>query len=281
MTRGEAFRGAVATLAAAGVENSALDAAVLLAHALEEEREKVLLPREEEVPSPAMERYRGLVARRSLRVPVSQLTGNREFFGLPFLVTSEVLTPRPETEHLVVWALTRKARTVLDLGTGTGNIAVAVAVRAPRSCVVAVDVCPAALEVARRNAIINGVGDRVTFLCSDLVSALEGARFDLILSNPPYIREDEVDALPPEVRRHEPRSALVAGPEGTEFHRRIVAAAAGMLNPGGALGLEVGAGQAPAVAGLFRRAGFSAVEIIPDLAGIERVVAGTREGDDG
>jgi release factor glutamine methyltransferase len=274
MTRGEAYRVAMETLNAAGVEDSALDAAVLLAHALGEERARVLLAREEEIPAAAAGRFHGLVARRSRRVPVSQLTGSREFYGLPFMVTSGVLTPRPETEHLVEWALAREARTVLDIGTGSGNIAVAVAAGSPLSCVVAVDVCPAALEVARRNAAANLVQGRVTFIRSDLYSALEGTRFDLILSNPPYIREGEVEGLPPEVREHEPRHALVAGPAGTEFHRRIVLGAPGMLNPGGALGMEVGAGQAPAVAGLLYDAGFSGVKVIPDLAGTGRVVAG-------
>jgi release factor glutamine methyltransferase len=280
VTRGEAYRWAVGELSASGVDSPPLDASLLLGHALGVPRQEALLARDLPVPRPAIERFRALVGARARRAPVSRLVGSRGFYGLDLSVTPDVLTPRPETEHLVEWALERlgdpgRPARVLDLGTGSGAIAVALAVNRPDLRVTAVDISPAALAVARRNAEAHGVAGRIAFLCSDLDSALGESRFDLVVSNPPYIREDEEPLLPPEVREHEPRCALIAGPRGTEFHLRIAGLAGKRLAPGGALGVEVGAGQAPEVAQLFRSAGLSHVAVTPDYAGIARVVTGT------
>ncbi len=275
MRRGEAFAWAVRELSAAGVPGASLDAGVLLGHALGEERERAMLERALPLAEAQWEAYRELVQRRASRVPVSQLIGRREFYGLSFSVSHRVLTPRPETEHLVEWALARQPRTALDLGTGSGAIAVALAVNLPRCRVTAVDISPAALILAAGNARAHGVAGRVRLLRGDLLDPVRG-RFDLILSNPPYLREDELPTLDPEVREHEPRLALVAGPHGTELHQRILQGAPARLAPGGWLGVEVGAGQAEAVAGLFREAGLAEVAVGNDFSGVGRVVTGRK-----
>ncbi len=266
-------------LAGRGVASPRLDAELLLALVLATDRVGVYLRFDRPLGSVEVDAYRALIKRRGEGEPVAHLTGRREFWSRSFAVTPDVLVPRPETELVVERALALvvsrdRALRVLDLGTGSGAIAVTLATELPQAQVTAVDRSEAAVAVATGNAASAGVDGRVRVLLGDWTAALDpGARFDLVVSNPPYIPSDEIAALAPEVRR-EPRLALDGGADGLDAYRRIVPEAARVLAPGGALVLEVGAGQAESVAGLLTAAGFEAVARHGDLAGIERVVEG-------
>ena len=267
-------------LAGRGVGSPRLDAELLLAMVLATDRVGVYLRFDRPLGRTEVDVYRALIRRRGEGEPVAHLTGSREFWSRSFIVTPDVLVPRPETELVVERALAlvgardRPLR-VLDLGTGSGAIAVALAGELPAAQVTAVDVSPAAVLVAERNAAAANVAARVRVVVSDWTAALAPEqRFDLVVSNPPYVPTDEIAALAPEVRR-EPRLALDGGVDGLDAYRRLVGEAARVVAPGGALVCEVGAGQAPAVAALFAAAGFCAVGRFADLAGIERVVDGT------
>ena len=216
------------------------------------------------------------LARRARHEPVQYIVGEQEFFGLKFRVTPDVLIPRPETEHLVEAALARTDRDaslrIADVGTGSGAIAVALAHALPRARVTALDISPAALAVAQENAESHGVAIAFGFLKSDLLEAVAGERFDMIVSNPPYVAEGE--ELEPQVRDYEPGSALFAGPEGLDVYRRLIPQAQAALRPGGWLLLEIGHGQRDALAQLL--AGWGNVSFIADLQGIPRVACAQR-----
>ena len=262
---GEALQAARARLAAAG---NPRDAGVLLAHVLACDQ-AALLTHPERLLSPAeSDQFESLIKRRLAYEPVQYITGAQEFFGLSFEVTPEVLIPRPETEHLVeaVLGLADNLH-ILDVGTGSGAIAVALAHSLPRSRVTAVDLSPAALEVARRNAQRHGVGERVTLLQSDLLAAVHQTDFDVVVSNPPYVAEGDV--LEPQVARYEPRSALYAGPTGLEIYQRLIPQARHALKPGGWLLLEIGFGQRADLQKLL--SGWTSVSFKDDLQGIPRV----------
>jgi release factor glutamine methyltransferase len=220
--------------------------------------------------------YEDWIARRERREPVQYILGEQEFFGLPLQVTPDVLIPRPETEHLVESALTRVAHDqqarICDVGTGSGAIAIALAHHLPLAEVTAVDKSPEALAVARGNAVRNGVAARVRFLPSDLLAAVNGERFDMIVSNPPYVANSEL--LEAQVRLYEPQQALYAGPTGLEVHRRLIPAARRALVDRGLLLLEIGYGQRDAVSALL--VGWDAVEFVDDLQGIPRVAIARR-----
>lgn len=217
--------------------------------------------------------FRALVARRAAGEPIAYLTGHREFYGLDFHVTPDVLIPREETELLVGLALEAKAARILELGTGSGCLAVAVAKHLPPAEVTAVDVSAAALIVARENAVRHGV--KVRFLQGDWFAPLAGERFDLILANPPYVAEADPHLAQGDVR-FEPREALCAGPDGLDDIRRIVAQAPAHLVADGRLWFEHGYDQAPAAAELLAAAGFADIVQRRDLAGILRVSGGRR-----
>jgi len=219
-----------------------------------------------------------LIARRGAGEPLQYVLGGWDFFGREFLLSPDTLIPRPETEGLAeraVAALRRSATArplALDVGTGSGAIAVTLAAEVPAARVVATDISPGALRVARGNAARNGVADRVLPVCCDLLSALKcGGRFAVVVSNPPYVAEGEWPLLPPEVRDHEPPGALLAGRDGLSVLRPLVAGAAGLLSPGGELWCEIGALQGEAVCSLpcepLRPQG-----VFPDLAGRDRYV---------
>jgi release factor glutamine methyltransferase len=218
------------------------------------------------------EQFETLLKRRLASEPVQYLTGTQEFFGLLFEVSPDVLIPRPETEHLVEAVLERFERDahprIVDVGTGSGAIAVAIAHALPRSRVTAVDLYPAALEIARRNAERHGVIDRVTLLQSDLLAAAGSTEFDVVVSNPPYIADAEV--LEPQVANYEPRSALYAGPTGLEIYQRLIPQAHRVLKKEGWLMMEIGYGQEAALGAML--GGWSEVSFLPDLQGIARVV---------
>jgi len=265
-------------LAAAGIDSPRLDAEVLLAHALGVGRSGLYARVHDVVPAAAAERFEALLARRVRREPVAYLTGVQEFWSLPFAVTPAVLIPRPETELLVELALAQvpsaAAPVVLDVGTGSGCLAVAIAHERSGARITALDISRAALEVARRNAATHGVSQRVTWIASDLFDGLAAdARFDLIVSNPPYLAP--TDAASPELAS-EPRAALYAGADGLDIIRRLIAAAPRRLRPGGQLLIEIAQAQSDAVLELARSAGFAAVQVVPDLAGIPRALVAQR-----
>jgi release factor glutamine methyltransferase len=277
----EALGAAIDALAAAGVEGPRLDAELLLAEAIGWDRVRIAAEPEAEVPAAAGRRFGELVRRRLRREPVAYILGRKGFRNLELAVDRRVLVPRPETELLVEVALELRPARVLDVGTGSGAIALAVADELPECEATATDISPAALEVARANAERLDLADRVRFLEGTLppVADPEVGGFDLILANLPYVAERDWPSLQPEVTQWEPREALLAGPDGLDAYRffipecgRLSASYRGLTST--TLAVEVGEGQAPAVAELARAAGFGAVETRRDLAGIERVVVG-------
>jgi release factor glutamine methyltransferase len=269
---------------AQGIETPRLDAECLLAHALGADRLRLYLDFDKPVQPGERAVFRDLVRRRgSERVPVSQLTGYREFWSLPLRVTRDVLTPRPESETLVSVALELLAGRdgevrVLDLGTGSGAIALALAHEREKARLFATDVSAEALSVARANAQALGLSARVEFAQGSLFEPVQGQDFDLLVSNPPYLAEHEAQALPPELA-HEPPGALFAGPDGYAVLRPLVAQAPGYLRPGGTLAVEVAPAQAETVAAFCTQAGLEQVAIRRDLAGRPRVVSARMRED--
>ncbi len=260
-------------LADAGIDTSRLDAEVLLAHVCGVSRAALIAGLS--VDADAAGKFRQMIARRVAREPIAYIIGSKEFFSLDFEVTPAVLIPRPETETVVEAALKflamRPEPRVLDIGTGSGAIAIAIAANAPNVQIKAIDISQEALEVARRNAIRHRCTDRLDLIAADLFPD-DASRFDLIVSNPPYVADGDFETLQPEIRLHEPRVALTFGTDGLDMYRRIAAASRARLTPEGAVMVEIGAGQAAEVQALFRRAGFSKIDAIRDLAGLERVI---------
>ena len=286
----DALEGAGDALAAVGVDTPRLDAELLLVEASGWERARLAAEPEAGVLPAAARCFGEMVRRRLRREPVAYILGRKGFRRIELAVDRRVLIPRPETELLVELALELRPRRVLDIGTGSGAIALAIADELPECEVVATDTSAAALEVARANAERLGLSDRVELVegmappatvAEDEARAGEGASptlageptFDLIVANLPYVAESEWPSLEPEVTKWEPREALLAGPDGLDAIRAVIPAAATAAL---ALALEVGAGQAEAVSELLFEAGFAAVQTRPDLAGIPRVVWGQR-----
>jgi release factor glutamine methyltransferase len=269
----EALEAAGDALAAAGVESARLDAELLLAEATGAERARLVAEPEAEVDPAAARRFGKMVRRRVRREPVAYILGRKGFRGLELAVDGRALIPRPETELLVEIALEVEPSTALDVGTGSGAVALAVADELPGCEVTGTDTSAEALGLARENAERLGIEGRVSF---ERGTVPEGRRFELVLANLPYVREDEWDGLAPEITRYEPREALVGGPDGVEAIATTVPATAAAMVPGATLALEVGAGQAGPVAELLLDLGFGQVEGRQDLAGIPRVVVGSR-----
>jgi len=285
MTIRTALADAARRLAEAGVADAAREAGWLLAHAAGTSVGTLRAWGDRELSPGVLSEFDRLVARRAAREPIQYILGTQEFCGLTFRVTPDVLIPRLDTEVLVERAVAHLkaqsasteggALTVADIGTGSGAIAVAVAHLLPAARVVAVDISPAALAVARGNASINGVAERIDFRLGDLLEPLGADHFDAILSNPPYIPTAEWQSLMPEVREWEPKEALTPGDDGLLFYRRLAREAPARLKAGGFLAVEVGIRQAPAVAALFAAVGLSTV-VYQDTGGVERVVLGQR-----
>jgi release factor glutamine methyltransferase len=276
MTGAEAIRRAAAHLAAAGVEGAARDARWLLAHALGIDPGSVGARLADPLPAASAAAFEAAVAARAGRQPVSQITGRREFWGRSFRVTPDVLDPRPETETLVALALSEPFATVLDLGTGSGCLLVTLLAERPGATGLGTDVSEAALSVARANAEQHGVAARAAFLGADWFAGV-GGRFDLIVSNPPYIAAGEMAGLAPEVRDWEPHLALTDGADGLSAYRAIAAGAAAHLAPAGRLIVETGATQADQVADIFRGAGLARVAVHADMDGRDRAVSARLE----
>jgi release factor glutamine methyltransferase len=224
-------------------------------------------------------RLRDLVERRRGGEPIQYLMGETEFYGLPFHVTRDVLIPRPETEHLIEkvieLALDFPGPRIVDIGTGSGCITVALAHHLPQAQITSIDLSASALAVARKNAKRNEV--TVSFLEGDLLSPVAGEQFDFVVSNPPYVPSTDRASLSVEVRDFEPAMALFAGDDGLEVYRSLIPAAFDVLVPGGFLLLEIGYGQSTAVAELLSRSGFAQIEFTPDLQGIPRVACAQRQ----
>ncbi len=258
---------------------SVLEAKVLLLRAALVSEEDFCAAREAPLAPRTEAFFLRLVERRRGGVPLSYLTGTKEFWSIPLEVSPSVLIPRPETEVLVEKVLelsSRERETILDLGTGSGNIAIALAKELPRARIFAADISTRALNVARRNASLQRVR-QVDFVRSNMFSAFRktGMRFDFIVSNPPYVSKRDWDGLPPEIREFEPRRALLAGESGLELIQRLVHRARTFLKPGGYLIFEIGDGQRDDVLALFGRR-WTEIETAWDLAGMPRVITARR-----
>ncbi|MDF1717184.1 MAG: peptide chain release factor N(5)-glutamine methyltransferase [Antarcticimicrobium sp.] len=270
-TAAQAMAAAAARLRAAGVDDPARDARVLLAHAARIEAARVTLIAPEDLEPEIAERYEQLISLRAIRVPVSHLVGEREFYGRRFKVSGDVLDPRPETETLIEAALADPFSRVLDLGVGSGCILVTLLAERSEATGLGVDISEAACLQASANAVLHRVQARAEIEQSDWFSNVAG-RFDLIVSNPPYIAAGEMAGLADEVRRHEPALALTDGGDGLGAYRAIAAHVAGHLEPGGRLLVEIGPTQAEAVAAILTAAGLSDTGVVQDLDGRDRVV---------
>jgi release factor glutamine methyltransferase len=268
-----AFAAAVAALAAAGVESPRREARLILAHVAGRTGD-VLFPRDVELDAVGARAFARAVERRAAREPLSRILGRREFWSLPFRLGPAALDPRPDTETLVEAVLARlagraAALSILDLGTGSGCIPLALLSELPAARAVGIDRSAAAAAIARENARALGLADRFAAVVADWDDALSG-RFDVVVSNPPYIPSGEIAGLAPEVARHDPPAALDGGPDGLAAYRRIVPRLGALLKPGGLGALEIGCDQAPAVRHLLAAAGLEGVETARDLGGRDR-----------
>jgi len=270
-TAAQAMVAATARLRAAGVPDPARDARILLAHAASVDAARVTLIAPEEIAPDIAERYEKLIALRAVRVPVSHLVGQRAFYGRDFKVSRDVLDPRPETESLIELALSESFERVLDLGTGSGCILVTLLAEQQDARGLGLDLSEAACLQASANAVLHGVQARAEIKQSDWFSAAEG-RFDLIVSNPPYLAQSEMADVSPELRLHEPEMALTDGQDGLSVYRIIAAQAQGYLTPTGRVLAEIGWQQGADVKAIFEAAGWGRVRILPDLGGRDRVL---------
>lgn len=280
MVIGELLQNATQRLLNAGIDNPRLDAEVLLAHLLHQKRLYLITHRTLEVAPETAREFENLIQRRACHEPVAYLTGEREFMSLDFSVCPGVLIPRPDTEtlvELVLDAFPKEAPlTVLDLCTGSGAIAASLAHYLPQSRVTAVDISTICMETALKNAIRNGVADRVQVLQADILKPLPPlGLYDCVVSNPPYIPTNVLATLDADVQNFEPHTALDGGDDGLIFYRHIIQQAPSLLRSGGLLALEIGHDQREAVTDLMIESGFfRQIDIRQDLAGIDRVVFG-------
>jgi release factor glutamine methyltransferase len=268
-------------LTAGGSPSPRLDAEVLLMRFLRMARVQLCMQPERELSEEEAAGFARWVERRSLGEPVAYILGDKEFWSLRFEVNREVLIPRPETECLIEEVLRfyrppGEGLRVLDIGTGSGAIGVVLARELPAARVVATDISPGALAVARRNALSHGVAGRMEFFQGDLFAAVSGD-LDIICSNPPYIPEGVYDLLPAGIRNFEPPGALIAGPDGVAFHRKIIREGAHRLKAGGRIFLEIGEGQRDRVAALFREeGGYGDIDCRKDYGEVDRVASARR-----
>lgn len=284
MTLRQALTEAAATFATSEHlrEHARRDAELLLLHILQVDRATLLAYPDRSLTPDQLAAYQSAIARRLGHEPIQYITGRQEFFGFQLKVTPATLIPRPETELLVEAVLDRLAHDrplkILDIGTGTGAIALALAAHLPHAEITAIDLSSEALEVARENAVTHHLINRIRFLKSDLLTGLpkseQVAAFDAIVSNPPYIPDSDEKQLHPQVRDHEPHTALFAGPSGLDIYRRLIPEARAALKPGGLLALEIGHGQRDALASLL--ADWQNVSFLDDLQQIPRVALAQR-----
>jgi release factor glutamine methyltransferase len=277
-TIAEAVQAGAERLARSGVPDPQKDARWLMSAALAIPRSRLLAASAERIEDAVLATFLQMIEARSRRQPVAQIIGRREFWGREFLVTGDVLDPRPETETLVEIALESvpPAARILDLGTGSGVLIVTLLAERADATGIAVDIDRAALQVAAANAARHSVDRRVIFRQSDWAQAIDGP-FDLIVSNPPYVPADMLTGLYPEVRDWEPRHALTAGPSGLEAYERIAGDLDRLLAASGAALFEIGYDQGNSVATVFRNSGFGAVDVHRDLSGRDRVISVRRD----
>jgi release factor glutamine methyltransferase len=273
-------QGEARLLAGPHPERARLDAETLLLHSICRNRAWLLTHVDDEFGGCKSIGYGQQIERRLAGEPIQYITGECEFFGMPFLVNRDVLIPRPETEHLVervseLAPLFVNPR-VVDVGTGSGAIAIAITHEWPGARVTAIDISERALEVAKTNAKRLGFEQRIRFLQGDLLAPVAGEQFEFVISNPPYVAADDRTSLAVEVRDHEPEMALFAGSSGLDIYKRLAPAGYDALVPGGYAVFEIGYGQAAAVADLLAAAGFCDVQFTKDLQGIDRVISGRR-----
>jgi release factor glutamine methyltransferase len=274
----QAWTAAQKRLKAAGVDSPSIDARLLLEAAADVTRTDVITDPYRELTPEQAARLEDYVERRSRREPVSRILGRKGFWTLMLKVSPDVLTPRPDTERLVDIALEafaeRQAFSLLDLGVGSGALLLAILAERPAAKGLGVDISEAAIAVARDNAANLGLIDRASFLRSDWTAGLPDAGFDLVVSNPPYIRTAEIETLDPEVKTHEPMLALDGGPDGLDAYRRLAPEILRVLKPQGVFVVETGWDQAKDVLSLFQAAGGEGLRIVRDLGDRERVVTG-------
>ena len=261
-------------------ERARRDAEALLLYLMRCERAALLVRWKEVLNAEEAASYVALVERRMAGEPIQYIIGETEFYGLPFHVTREVLIPRPETEDLVEKVLELadhfQAPRIVDVGAGSGAIAVTLACKLPQAAVTAIDLSSPALTLARKNAERNGVSGRIRFLHGDLLAPVKDERFEIIVSNPPYVPAGDRASLAVEVREFEPALALFAGQDGLDVFRRLIPAAFAALTSGGFIALEIGFGQEQAIARLLMDSGFKGIEFVPDLQKIPRVACARR-----
>ena len=277
----QAWTSARDRLKAAGIDQPVLDARVLVEAAAGATRTDILTDPYRPLSEAQIATLDEYVERRTRRQPVSHIVGRKGFWTIMLGVTPDVLTPRPETELLVGFALQSfpegRPFTVLDLGVGSGCILLAILAERPAARGLGVDVSEEALAVARDNAASLGLAGRAAFLRGDWTAGLADASFDLVVSNPPYIATEVIETLQPEVRDHEPRLALDGGPDGLDTYRILASEVLRVLRPDGAFALEIGYDQGPMVEALMQAAGANEVRVMQDLAGKDRVVAGRKK----
>lgn len=263
-------------LGAAGIDSPALDARILVGHALGLTLTGIVAAADRNLGTAEVAAIEVLAARRLCREPVARITGTREFWGLPFTVTADVLVPRPETETVVEQALAalahREHPRIVDLGTGSGCILVALLSELPGATGLGTDRDGAVLAAARANARALGVLPRAAFAACDFADALASSSCDAVVTNPPYVRSGDIAALEPEVRAFDPPAALDGGGDGLAAYRVIAAQAARILTPAGVVVAEIGHGQAPEVGAVFAARGFAVTAVVPDLGGVDRAV---------
>ena len=272
MTVFEAVANSTHRLRAAGIDSAARDARALVAYALGVGPDRIVLLGPDPIDTRAQDQLSDYVERRLQHEPVSKIAGLRQFWGRDFHISKAVLDPRPETETVIVEALKYPAKTVLDLGTGSGVLAVTLMMEWPKAEALATDISPAALAVARENADRFDIGDRLSFAQSNWFEGVQGS-FDLIVANPPYIAMDEMAGLDRDVRDYDPHIALSPGGDGLDPYRVIAACVRRHLSPDGRLIVEIGYLQAVEVMQLFQNAGLSALRCHADLAGRDRVIS--------
>lgn len=272
----EALADAANILRLKGLETPRLDAEVILGFLLKVSRTDLYINHDSLLSADLLEEYLSLIKRRANREPVAYITGEREFMSLLFMVNNNVLIPRPETEIIVEEALKSKPLRIIDVGTGSGAIAVSMAYYIPESTVWAVDISPQALETARLNAICHHVNDRVNFIEGNLLDNFMimdfSGTFDLITANLPYIPSGEMDNLPEDVRNYEPAKALDGGVDGLAYYRQLCPDAFKLLKPGGILLLEAGYDQTQDLKQLLEDLEYIDIKVIKDLAGLNRIV---------
>ncbi|MFA7430793.1 MAG: peptide chain release factor N(5)-glutamine methyltransferase [Rhodospirillaceae bacterium] len=281
-TAGQATEALTARFAAAGIDTPRLDARILVAHILNIRPQDIVIRSDKPLTADQADALEGMARRREAREPVSRILGRRGFWSLELAVSADTLDPRPDTETVVeavLEAMPDRAAPlrILDLGTGTGCILLALLAEYPSATGIGVDIADGAVATATSNAKTAGVSDRAEFLIGDWTQGLEiTGTFDVIVSNPPYIPDGDVVGLEPEVRIHDPRRALVGGPDGLEAYRVLSPLVADRLNPTGVVVFEVGIGQAPDVDTLLRAANFQIVWNRADLGGVDRCVCARR-----